>query len=66
MFLLIFKVMYKVTKLYKNKDSAEFTENYRTQLTFKGKQEHISIVNIPNIAYPDQLIDIEIPHGPRN
>ena len=36
---------------------------HRTQLAFKGKREHIVKVNIPNIAYPSQHIDIEIPHG---
>ena len=36
---------------------------HRTQFTFKGKREHISKVNIPNIAYPDQHTDIGIPHG---
>ena len=35
----------------------------RTQFAFKGKREHISKNNIPNIAYPDQHIDIGIPHG---
>ena len=39
---------------------------HRTQLAFKGKREHIVKVNIPNIAYPSQHIDIEIPHGLRN
>ena len=35
----------------------------RTQFAFKGKREHISKNNIPNIAYPGQHIDIGIPHG---
>ena len=39
---------------------------HRTQLAFKGKREHIVKVNIPNIAYPSQHIDTEIPHGLRN
>ena len=39
---------------------------HRTQLAFKGKREHIAKVNIPNIAYPNQLTDIEIPHGSRD
>ena len=34
-----------------------------TQFAFKGKREHIAKVNIPNIAYPNQHIEIEIPHG---
>ena len=38
---------------------------HRTKFAFKGKREHIVKVNIPNIAYPNQHIDIEIPHGPR-
>ena len=36
---------------------------HRTQFAFKGKREHISKVIIPNIAYPNQHIDIGIPHG---
>ena len=39
---------------------------HRTQFTFKGKREHIAKVSIPNIAYPNQHIEIEIPHGSRN
>ena len=39
---------------------------HRTQLAFKGKREHIAKVNIPNIAYPNQRTDIEIPHGSRD
>ena len=39
---------------------------HRTQFAFKGKREHIAKVNMPNIAYPDQHIDIEIPHGSRD
>ena len=39
---------------------------YRTQLAFKGKREHIAKVNMLNIAYPNQHIDIEIPHGSRD
>ena len=39
---------------------------YRTQFAFKGKREHIAKVNMPNIAYPNQPIDIEIPHGSRD
>ena len=39
---------------------------HRTQFAFKGKTEHIAKVNMPNIAYPDQHIDIEIPHGSRD
>ena len=37
-----------------------------TQFAFKGKREHIAKVNMSNIAYPNQHIDIQIPHGSRN
>ena len=39
---------------------------HRTQFAFKSKREHITKVNMPNIAYPNQHIDIEIPHGSRD
>ena len=39
---------------------------HRTQFAFNGKREHIAKVNIPNIAYPGQDIDIESPHGSRD
>ena len=39
---------------------------HRTQLAIKGKRKHIAKVNIPNIAYPNQHIDTEIPHGSRD
>ena len=39
---------------------------HRTQFAFKDKREHISKVNIPNIAYPSQHIDIDIPHDSRD
>ena len=39
---------------------------HRTKFAFKGKMKHISKVNMANIAYPNQHIDIEIPHGLRN
>ena len=42
------------------------TVEHRTQFAFKGKREHISKVNMPNIAYPSQHIDIKIPHGSRD
>ena len=38
----------------------------RTQFAFKGKREHITKVNIPNIAYPNQHIDIGIEHDSRD
>ena len=39
---------------------------HRTQFDFKGKREHIAKVNMPNIAYPNQHIDIEILHSSRD
>ena len=39
---------------------------HRTQFAFKGKKEHIAKVNMPNIAYPNQHTDIEIPDGSRD
>ena len=38
---------------------------HRTQFSFKDKR-HIAKLNIPNIAYPSQHIDMDIPHGSRN
>ena len=39
---------------------------HRTQFAFKGKREHIAKVNMPNMAYPNHHIDIEIPHCSRD
>ena len=39
---------------------------HRTRFTFKGKREHIAEINMPNIAYSSQHIDIEIPNGSRD
>ena len=39
---------------------------HRTQFAFQCKIEHIAKVNMPNIAYPNQHINIEIPHGSRD
>ena len=39
---------------------------HRTEFAFKSKREHQAKVNIPNIAYPNQHIDIEMPHGSRD
>ena len=39
---------------------------HRTQFAFKAKREHIAKVNMPNIAYPSQHINIKIPHGSRD
>ena len=38
----------------------------RISHAFDGKGEHIVKVNIPNMAYSGQHIDIEIPHGSRD
>ena len=39
---------------------------HRVQFAFKGKREHIAKANTPNIGYPAQHIDIEIPQGSRD
>ena len=39
---------------------------HRTQFAVKGKREHITEVNMPNITYLSQHVDIEIPHGSKN
>ena len=39
---------------------------HRAQFAFKGKRELIAKIKIPNIAYPSQHNDIEIPHGSRD
>ena len=39
---------------------------HRTQFAFKRKRDHIAKVNMPNIAYPNQHMDTEIPHGSRD
>ena len=39
---------------------------HRIQFAFKGKRENIAKVNMPNIAYPNQRIDIEIPYGSKD
>ena len=39
---------------------------HRTQFAFKGKREHIAKVNMPNMAYLNHHIDIEIPHCSRD
>ena len=39
---------------------------HRTQFASKGKREHIVKVNIPNIGYPNQHIDVEIPAESRD
>ena len=54
-----------------NKDISIYGEldpmvEHRTQFAFKGKREHIAKVNIRNIAYPNQHIEIDIAHGSRD
>ena len=39
---------------------------HMTQFAFKGKRGHIAKVTMPNIAYSNQHIDIEIPLGSRD
>ena len=39
---------------------------HRTQFAFKGKREHIAKISMPNMAYPNHHIDIEILHGLRD
>ena len=39
---------------------------HRTQLAFKGKREHIVSVNITNMSYLGQNVDIKIPQGSGN
>ena len=39
---------------------------HRIQLAFWGKREHMLTVNVPNIGYPNQHIDIEIPKASTN
>ena len=39
---------------------------HRIQFAFKGRREHITKTNTPNIAYPTQHIDIEIPKGSKD
>ena len=39
---------------------------HKTQFDSKGKTEHIAMVNIPNLVYPNQHAHIEIQHGSRD
>ena len=39
---------------------------HRTQIAFKRKREHIVSINIRNMAYPGQHVDIKIPQGSGN
>ena len=54
-----------------NKDISDYREldpmvEHRMQFAFKGKREHSVSVNIPNMAYPGQHVDIKIPQGSGN
>ena len=39
---------------------------HRVQFAFKGKRKHMTKTNMPNMSYPNQHIDIIIPHGSRD
>ena len=39
---------------------------HRTSRVFDSKRENKAKFNIPNMAYPGQHIDIEMPHGSRD
>ena len=39
---------------------------HRIQFAFKGKRKHIEKVNMKDIAYPNEHIDIEIPRGSKD
>ena len=39
---------------------------HRIQFVFKGKRKHIQKANMMDIAYPNQHIDTEIPHGSKD
>ena len=39
---------------------------HRAHFAFNDKREHLSKVNIPNLANPNQHIDIGLSHGSRN
>ena len=39
---------------------------HKAQLVFKDKREDIDKLNIPNIEYSNQHIDVEIPYGSRD
>lgn len=38
----------------------------RRQFDFKNKRIYIAKVNIPNMTYPNQNINVETPHGWRD
>ena len=38
----------------------------RTQFAFKDNRQYIAKVHIPNLAYSNQHIDIEVPQGSRD
>ena len=39
---------------------------HRVQFAFKGKRKRMTKANMPNMAYPNQHIDIVIPHGSKD
>ena len=39
---------------------------HSTQFAFKDNREHMAKVNMPNIVYPSQHVDIQIPDGSRD
>ena len=59
------KIVYKI-KTMSTYGELDPMPEHRTQFAFKGKREHIAKVNMPNKAYPNQHIDIEIPHVSRD
>ena len=60
-----------IKNTYKTKSMSVYGEldpmvEHRTQFAFKGKREHIAKVNMPNKAYLNQYIEIQIPRGSRD
>ena len=47
-------------------DKSDAMVEHKTQFAFKGKRDHITKVNKPNINFTNQQIDIKIPHGSRD
>ena len=39
---------------------------HRTKFAFSSRGEHLVKVNIPNMTYPHQHTDTEMPHGSRD
>ena len=58
-------------KLYVNKKKSVYSEfnpmsEHITQFVFKSKREHITEVNIPNMAYQKKHFDIEVSNVSRD